>query len=65
MLGRDIFKHGASPELQARMDRLEALEREFWATPAEEREAFLTEHPEIESTVVCEACKQIEPGPRE
>jgi len=64
MLGRDIFKHGASPGLQARMDRLEALEKEFWATPAEGREAFLVEHPEIESMVVCEACKQIEPEPK-
>lgn len=65
MLGPDIFKYGPGPKLQANWDRLEALEKEFWATPAEEREAFLTEHPEIESMVVCEACKQIEPGPRD
>lgn len=65
MLGPDIFKHGPSPGLQAKWDRLEALEKEFWDTPPEEREAFLAEHPEIESMVICEACKQIEPGPRD
>lgn len=59
MPGRDIFKHGASPELEAQWDKHDALVEEFkQLTTDQEREAFLVQHPGVRHDVQCEECKQ-------
>ncbi len=64
MAMRDIFHDGPSPELQARWDRLDRLEKEFYSLSLEKQDAFLEEHPEIQKLVICMGCGQIVPFSR-
>jgi len=61
---RDIFQDGPSPELQARWDRLDELEKEFYSLSSGGQDAFLKEHPEIRETVTCRECGQKVPFAR-
>ena len=63
MSPRDIFKDGPSPELQAEWDRIEELEKRYWAAYNYGRTVLLKQHPELAEYVLCPECKQSLPGP--
>ncbi len=63
MTGRDIFKDGPSPELQAKWEHLEDMEQRYWRAGPATRKGMLSRHPELRDLVSCEACKQELPGP--
>ena len=63
---RDIFKDGASPELEAQWNRLDAMVAEFTtASPARRDE--LLDNRYVSDTVTCPECTQVlaEYAPRE
>ena len=63
-LVRDIFKDGPSPELQARLDAMDVLEKLYRSldddcdTSSEERDALLRLVPDLADIVRCPECGQ-------
>lgn len=53
---RDIFEHGASPELEKFMDKAEEQERRFFEATNEERVAMLAADPSLAHRVLCPSC---------
>ncbi len=59
-IGGNIFKDGASPELQAKWDELDAMIKAFRNTTSlEEKRIIASCYPEIVGEVTCESCNQI------
>ena len=54
--GTDIFKHGASPELQAHWDELDAAIEKYPTLSSVEKGKLLDKHPSIKVDVMCLEC---------